>query len=89
MENTVFYYEGERLIFLTEEDARNYFFENKIYDSAPISLTLNDFLIERDYNCEEVFLLYPEEKAEILADYHEEFFKCWLNEELVECYMYE
>lgn len=89
MKNTVFYYEGEKLIFLTEEDARNYFFEEKVYNSAPISLTLNDFLIDEGYNCEEVFLLYPEEKADILANYHEEFFKRWVDEELVECEMYE
>lgn len=89
MENRSYYYADERLVFLTREDARNYFFEEEVYNSAFISLPLNDFLIDEGYNCEEVFLLYPEEKAEILANYHEEFFKRWVDEELIACDMYE
>lgn len=89
MENTLYYLESERLVFLTKEDARKYFFEEEVYDSAFISLTLNDFLIDEGYSCEEVFLLYPEEKADILATYHEEFFKRWVDEELIKCAIYE
>lgn len=89
MENTSYYFEGERLVFLTEEDARDYFFKEEIYHSVTICYGLNEFLNDKGYNCEEVFLLDDIEKADVLADYHEALFKHWLCEELVECDMYE
>ena len=31
MENTSYYLESERLVFLTKEDARDYFFKKEVY----------------------------------------------------------
>lgn len=89
MENTSYYFEGERLVFLTEEDASDYFFKEQIYHSETVYYGLNEFLNDKGYNCEDVFLLDDVEKANVLADYHEALFKRWLCEELVECDMYE
>ena len=89
MENTSYYLEGERLVFLTEEDARDYFFKEKIYHSVTLYYNLNEFLNDKGYNCEDVFLFDAVEKADVLFDYHEALFKRWVQEELVECYMYE
>lgn len=89
MENTSYYLEGERLVFLTEEGARDYFFKEEIYHSVTFYYNLNDFLYDKGYNCKDVFLFDPVEKADVLSDYHEALFKRWVNEELVECYMYE
>lgn len=90
MENTVFYYEGERLIFLTEEDARNFFFEKELYHPATSYLGLNEFLYNEGYNCEDVFLFDEKAKADVLADYHEALFVCWLNDgdEIIACDIY-
>ena len=49
----------------------------------------NEFLNDKGYNCEEIFLLDAMEKADVLSDYHEALFKRWVNEELAECDMYE
>lgn len=89
MENTTYYLECERLVFLTEEDARDYFFKEEIYHSVTLYYSLNEFLNDKGYNCEEVFLFDAMEKADVLADYHEALFKRWLCEELVKCDMYE
>ena len=89
MENTSYYLEGERLVFLTEEDARDYFFKEEIYHSVTLYYSLNEFFNDKGYNCEDVFLFDDVEKADVLSDYHEALFKRWLREELVECDMYE
>jgi hypothetical protein len=89
MENTSYYLEGERLVFLTEEDARNYFFKEQIYHSETVYYSLNEFLGDKGYNREDIFLLDDTEKVDVLADYHEALFKHWVCEELVECDMYE
>lgn len=89
MENATYYLESERLVFLTEEDARDYFFKEEICHSVTLDYNLNEFLNDKGYNCEDVFLFDPVEKAGVLSDYHEALFKRWVQEELVECYMYE
>lgn len=89
MENATYYLEGERLVFLTEEDARDYFFKEEIYHSETVYYGLNEFLGDKGYNREDIFLLDEMEKADVLADYHEALFKRWVCEELVECDMYE
>lgn len=55
MENATYYLEGERLVFLTEEDARDYFFKEEIYHSVTLFYNLNEFLNDKGYNCEDVF----------------------------------
>jgi hypothetical protein len=89
MENTSYYLEGERLVFLTEEDARDYFFKEEIYHSVTLYYSLNEFLNDKGYNCEDVFLFDDVEKVEVRADYYEALFKRWVCKELVECDMYE
>ena len=89
MENTSYYFEGERLVFLTEEDASDYFFKEEIYHSVTVYYSLNEFLNDKGYNCEEVFLLDEMEKADVRLDYYKALFKRWVCEELVECDMYE
>ena len=89
MENAVFYYEGERLVFLTEEDARDYFFKENLYHAMSYFYNLNEFLGDKGYNCEDVFLFDAVEKADILSEYHEALFKRWVQEELVACDMYK
>lgn len=89
MENTSYYFEGERLVFLTEEDARDYFLKEELYHPATVYYSLNEFLNDKGYNCEEVFLFDDTEKIEVRADYHEAVFKHWVNEELIPCDMYE
>ena len=89
MENTTYYYESEKTVFLTDEDARKYFFEEELYHSVSVYLGLNEFLSDKGYNHEDIFYLDSTEKADILSDYHEALFQFWVREELTECYMYE
>ena len=89
MENTSYYFESERLVFLTEEDARKFFFIEEIYHCESEYFSLNDFLNDKGYTCEQIFVLDEREKEDILADYHEELFKRWVSEELITCDMYE
>lgn len=89
MENTSYYLGSERLVFLTREDAKDYFFKEAIYHSIADYYSLNEFLNDSGFNCEDVFLFDDVEKVEVRADYREALFKRWLCEELVECDMYE
>ena len=89
MENTSYYLESERLVFLTEEDARDYFFKEEIYHCESECFSLNEFLNDQGYSCAQIFVLDEREKEDILTDYHEELFKRWVNEELIACDMYE
>lgn len=89
MENTSYYFEGERLVFLTEEDASDYFFKEEIYHSVTVYYSLNEFLNDRGYNCEDVFLFDDVEKADVRLDYYRALFERWVCEELVKCDMYE
>ena len=91
MENTSYYLKSERLVFLTEEDARDYFFKEEIYHSVSLYFSLNDFLKEQDFDYEEIFLFEKEDKANVLADYQEALFERWLSdgEEVVACDIYE
>ena len=89
MENTSYYLESERLVFLTKEDARDYFFKKEVYYCECEYISLNEFLNDKGYNCEQVFFLDEREKEDILADYHEALFENWVSEELITCDMYE
>ena len=89
MENTIYYFESERLVFLTKEDARKFFLTEGNYHCASEYFSLNDFLNEKGYNCEQIFFWDWREKEDILTDYHEELFKHWVNKELIACDMYE
>ena len=89
MENTMYYFHEERLVFLTKEDVRDYFFTEEVYKDEADYFCLNEFLNSKCYNCEDVFLLDETEKENILTEYHEVLFENWVNHELVECYIYE
>ena len=89
MENTSYYLESERLVFLTKEDARDYFIKEEVCHCESECFSLNDFLNEKGYNCGQVFFLDEREKEDILADYHEALFENWVDEELIACDMYE
>lgn len=89
MENTSYYLESERLVFLTEEDARDYFIKEEVCHCESEYLTLNEFLNDKGYNCGQVFFLDEREKEDILADYNEALFENWVSEELITCDMYE
>ena len=89
MENTSYYFESERLVFLTKEDARDYFFKKEVYGYDSEYISLNEFLNDKGYNCEQVFFLDEREKEDILADYNEALFENWVDEELIACDMYE
>ena len=89
MENTSYYLGSERLVFLTEEDARDYFIKEEVCHYESEYLSLDDFLNEKGYNCGQVFFLDEREKEDILADYHEALFENWVDEELIACDMYE
>ena len=92
MENTSYYLGSERLVFLTEEDARDYFIKEEVCHCESECFSLNDFLDEKGYNCEQVFFLDEREKEDILADYlanyHEALFENWVSEELITCDIY-
>ena len=89
MGNTSYYLGSESLVFLTEEDARNYFDGEEVYHCESEYLSLNEFLDEKGYSCEQVFFLSEREKEDILTDYHEALFEHWINEELITCDIYE
>ena len=89
MENTSYYLESERLVFLTKEDAKDYFFKKEVYGYDSEYISLNEFLNNKGYNCEQVFFLDEREKEDILADYHEALFENWVDEELIACDIYE
>ena len=89
MENTSYYLEDERLVFLTVEDARKYYFEEESSHFASDYIDLNEFLNNKGYTCEDIFYLNEDEKADIIFDYHEELFQSWVREELTQCYMYK
>ena len=88
MENTSYYFEGEGLVFLTKEYARDYFFKEELYNDEANYFCLNEFLINMGYNCEDIFLFDKTEKENILTDYREALFKSWVNDELIECSIY-
>ena len=89
MGNTSYYLGSENLVFLTEEDARNYFNEEEVYHCETKHLSLDEFLDEKGYYCEQVFFLSEREKEDILANYHEALFENWVSEELITCDIYE
>lgn len=89
MESKSYFYENERLVFLTVEDARKFFFEEELYGDVSTHFTLNDFLNEAEYNYECIFYLSDVEKEDILSEYHETLFEFWAREELLECDVYE
>ena len=93
MENTSYYLESERLVFLTKEDAKDYFFKKEVYGYDSEYISLNEFLNDKGYNCEQVFFLDEREKEDILADYlanyHEALFENWVSEELITCDIYK
>lgn len=83
-----YYCPKERLVFVSEEDTRNFFFEEQVYTSMEYEGDFEDFLSEK-YSRADIFRMTNEEKAEVLADYHEVLFEQWCDEELVECDIYE
>ena len=93
MENTTYYLESERLVFLTKEDARDYFFKKEVYGYDSEYISLNEFLNDKGYNCEQVFFFDETENEAILANYlaiyHEALFENLVSEQLITCDIYE
>lgn len=89
MENTSYYLESEGLIFLTEGDARKYFFEGELYRFTPNRIDWNEFLSSQGYTYEDIFFLDGAEKEGIVSDYHEALFQSWVREELTKYDMFD
>ena len=83
-----YYYEKENLVFLTKEDARNYFFEEQLFTEVGDEYVFHCFLSER-YSISDIFGMEDSEKPDVLADYHDYLFDMWVNENLIACDMYE
>ena len=83
-----YYCPNERLVFVTEEDVRNFFFNEKIYEAMEDESDFDMFLTER-YSRADIFRMTDEERAEVIADYNEILFEQWRDEELVSCDIYE
>lgn len=87
MDNSIYYFAEERLVFLTIEDARKFFFEEE-YCGMVDDCGFNDFLGNK-FSHYELFTMTDEEKSDVLSDYHEYLFDCWFDEVLVTCDMYK
>lgn len=87
MDNRSYYFAEERLVFLTIEDARKFFFDEELFDVVD-DFGFNVFLGNK-FNYYELFTMTDEEKAEVLSNYHEYLFDCWVDDELIACDMYE
>ena len=87
MNDRSYYFAEERLVFLTIEDARKFFFDEELFNIVD-DCDFNAFLGNR-FNYYELFTMTDEDKAEVLSDYHEYLFECWVNDELIVCDMYE
>lgn len=83
-----YYCPNERLVFVTEEDVRNFFFNEKIYELMEDESDFEVFLCDR-YTRVTIFRMTDEEKAEVIADYNEILFEQWRDYELIECDIYE
>lgn len=88
MDNRSYYFAEERLVFLTLEDARKFFFEEILFNDTVNECDFNIFLGDK-FNYYALFIMTDEEKSDVLSDYHEYLFDCWVEEELVACDMYE
>lgn len=87
MNDRSYYFAEERLVFLTIEDARKFFFDEELCNVVD-DCDLNAYLGNR-FNYYELFTMTDEDKADVLSDYHEYLFECWVDEELIACDMYE
>lgn len=87
MDNRSYYFAEERLVFLTIEDARKFFFGEELFNIVD-DCDFNAFLGNK-FNYYELFTMTDEEKAEVLSDCHEYLFDCWVDDELIACDMYE
>lgn len=87
MDDRSYYFSEERLVFLTIEDARKFFFNEELYNIVD-DCDLNAYLSNR-FNYYELFTMTNEDKADVLSDYHEYLFDCWVDDELIACDMYE
>ena len=76
-----YYYNGEELVFLTREDAAQFYFDESIY--SEMDYYLNDFLESEGYTRESIFVMTDEEKSEVLSDYHDFLFNKWVDSELI------
>ena len=82
-----YYFAEERLVFLTLGDARKFYFEEELYDVVD-DFDFNAYLSNK-FNYYELFTMTDEEKADVLSDYHDYLFDCWVDDELIACDMYE
>ncbi len=85
--NRSYYFADERIVFLTIEDARRFFFNEEIYNVID-NHDLNYYLSSK-FNYYDLFVMTEEEKAEVMSDYHDYLFDCWIDDELIACDMYE
>lgn len=87
MNDRSYYFAEERLVFLTIEDARKFFFDEELYDTFN-DCDFNVFLSGK-FDYYELFKMTNEEKSEVLFDYYEFLCDCWVDDELIVCDMYE
>lgn len=87
MDDRSYYFEEEKLVFLTIEDARKFFFDKELYNIVD-DCELNAYLSNR-FNYYELFTMTDEDKADVLSDYHEYLFDYWVDDELIACDIYE
>jgi hypothetical protein len=87
MSNYVYYYAEEAIVFSDLSDARDYFFEQGLYDGYDDDYAFRRFLDE-NYTLLELFRMKDDEKADVVADYEEGLFDEWVDEELVKCELY-
>lgn len=87
MDDRSYYFAEARLVFLTNREARKFFFEEE-FSSIVDDYDFNAFL-ENRFSHYALFTMTNEEKEEVLSDYHEYLFDCWVDDELIACDMYE
>ena len=83
----VFMYESS-VIFLSKEDAREFFKEKKLDEDMSYEYSFNEYLKDH-YRYEEVFAMSNEEKEEVIEEYGEYLADMWIDEDLIEVELYE
>lgn len=88
MTNSVYYYADEAVVFPTNSDAKNFFFESDLVEQYDTDYEFREFLKE-NYSIDEVFKMTDDEKQNVVDEYEEALFEDWLDEEVVKCELYE
>lgn len=88
MDNRGYYYAKKKLFFLTEEEARNYFYEKQVFYEMEDEFSFGCALSER-YTIIDVFRMTDKQKNCILDEFRERPFEDWIEGELSPCDMYK